>query len=224
MGNAIKFTSQGSVTLRVSALSHPPQPTTNHRFHARSAVQSTLHFEVEDTGPGIAPEELDIIFEAFTQTATGRKSLEGTGLGLPISRKFVQLMGGDISVCSTLGQGTNFQFDIAIGLASGAEISILQPTRRVIGIEAGQPEYRILVVDDVKESRLFLVKLLASVGFSVQDAANGQEAIDRWSAFQPHLIWMDMRMPVIDGYEATRRIKAMERERWGDGETGGWGD
>jgi CheY-like chemotaxis protein len=193
----------------VSALSHHPQHTTDNN-------QQTIHFEVEDTGPGIAPEELDIIFEAFTQTATGRKSLEGTGLGLPISRKFVQLMGGDITVRSTLGKGTNFQFDIAISLTSGAEIPILQPTRRVIGIEAGQPEYRILVVDDVKESRLFLVKLLASVGFSVQEAANGQEAIDQWSTFQPHLIWMDMRMPVIDGYEATRQIKAMERERWGD--------
>src|SRR5919202_6947283 len=211
LGNAIKFTASGGVTLRVrkaqtleDAHFAPLLPLRYREWgigngeeaqptpHCPLPTAYSLIFEVEDTGPGIAPEDREMMFEAFTQTATGRKSLEGTGLGLPISRKFVQLMGGDITVSSTLGKGTNFQFDIAISLTSGAEIPMLQPTRRVIGIQPGQPEYRILVVDDVKESRLFLVKLLASLGFSVQEAANGQEAMDQWSAFQPHLIWMDM--------------------------------
>jgi CheY-like chemotaxis protein len=176
-----------------------------------------LNFEVEDTGPGIAPEDIDIIFEAFTQTATGRKSIEGTGLGLPISRKFVQLMGGDITVSSTLGKGTIFKFDVEVSLSQTSDLQMLQPTRRIIGIAAGQPEYRILVVDDATESRLLLMKLLASVGFSVREAANGQEALDQWKLFQPHLIWMDMRMPVMDGYEATKHIKTEQQQRWGDG-------
>lgn len=211
VGNAIKFTQRGSVILRVtrshtSQISHP-----NGELSPRSLF---LLFEVEDTGPGIAPEDIDIIFEAFTQTATGRKSLEGTGLGLPISRKFVQLMGGDITVSSTLGQGTIFKFDVEVSLSQTADMPMLQPTRRVIGLDTGQPEYRILVVDDATESRLLLVKLLASVGFSVREAANGQDALDQWDIFQPHLIWMDMRMPMMDGYEATRQIKAKQQQKW----------
>jgi PAS domain S-box-containing protein len=222
LGNAIKFTQRGSVILRVTT-SHKSQVTNQNGELSPDSCLLTpvslfLNFEVEDTGPGIAPEDIDIIFEAFTQTATGRKSLEGTGLGLPISRKFVQLMRGDITVSSTLGQGTIFKFDVEVSLSQTAVIQMLQPTRRVIGLEAGQPEYRILVVDDATESRLLLVKLLASVGFSVREAANGQDALDQWHIFQPHLIWMDMRMPVMDGYEATRQIKAKQQQKWDTGD------
>lgn len=225
LGNALKFTSEGGVTLRVAAelkverLKVEGSPDNLLRAEGTELQLAnqppvTLHFEVEDTGSGIALEEIDVIFEAFTQTAAGRKSIEGTGLGLPISRKFVQLMGGDITVSSTLGQGTLFKFDIEASLSSASEIQILQPpTRRVIGLEGGQPKYRILAVDDVQESRLLLMKLLGSVGFLVEGAANGQEAVDKWNAFQPHLIWMDMRMPVMDGYEATKQIKALALER-----------
>ncbi|MBE9129575.1 response regulator, partial [Coleofasciculus sp. LEGE 07081] len=170
--------------------------------------QSVLIFEIEDTGPGIAPEEISTLFEAFVQTETGRQSLEGTGLGLPISRQFVQLMGGDITVSSTVGKGSVFKFDVEVERIGASEIETTQPTYRVIGLEPGQPDYRILVVDDRLESRLLLTKLLTSVGFSVQEAVNGQEAINLWSSWHPHLIWMDMRMPVMDGYEATKRIKA----------------
>lgn len=225
LGNAIKFTASGSVILQVSRNlkvegSHKLQV---EKFNIESYTPPsnlqpvTLYFTVEDTGPGIAPEDLNIIFEAFTQTATGRKSSEGTGLGLPISRKFVQLMGGDITVSSTLGKGTIFQFDVEVSLSAATEIPLLQPIRRVIGLEAGQPDYRILVVDDAPESRLLLVKLIAALGFSVQEAVNGQEALDQWNRFQPHLIWMDMRMPILDGYEATQQIKAREHERGKDG-------
>jgi signal transduction histidine kinase len=221
LGNAIKFTASGNVTLRVARELNVEdfQKLQVESLNVEGSTPSsnlqpvTLYFAVEDTGPGIAPEDLDIIFEAFTQTATGRKSSEGTGLGLPISRKFVQLMGGDISVSSTFGKGTIFQFDVEVSLSSVTEIPLLQPTRRVIGLEPGQPNYRILVVDDAPESRLLLVKLIAALGLSVQEAVNGQEALEQWNAFQPHLIWMDMRMPILDGYEATQQIKAREQER-----------
>jgi len=195
LGNAIKFTEHGTVTLRV---------------HSQSVENShhSLQFEVEDTGPGIAPEELDALFDPFVQTETGRKSQEGTGLGLPISQKFLELMGGDISVDSRLGKGTIFRFHIPIELAQAADIPTSQPIQRVIGLASNQPTYRILVVDDRWENRQVLMKLLKAVGFQVNEAANGEEAIRLWEEWNPHLIWMDMRMPVMNGYEATQKIKA----------------
>lgn len=203
LGNAIKFTSEGGVTLRVAIRqdSEEEKPTNEDN------KQRKLYFEIEDTGGGIAPSEMDNLFTAFLQTETGRKSLEGTGLGLPISRKFVQLMGGDITVSSILGEGSIFQFNIEVSLAEAVEMKTPQLTRRVISLAAGQSDYRILVVDDRKESRLLLMKLLTSVGFSVREGVNGEEAINIWSNWEPHLIWMDMRMPVMDGYEATKYIK-----------------
>ncbi|WP_341528224.1 PAS domain S-box protein [Nostoc sp. UHCC 0302] len=171
----------------------------------------SLTFEVIDTGPGIASEEINLLFEAFRQTETGRKSQQGTGLGLAISRKYVQLMGGEISVTSTVGEGSKFTFDIQIGLTAASEIQSNLTKSQVIGLAPTQTEYRILVVDDVRESRLVLEKILTSIGFAVQEAANGQEAIALWQEWQPHLILMDMRMPVMDGYEATRVIKEREQ-------------
>ena len=201
LGNAIKFTDTGKVILRVGMrdmgeriFPHPPH----------------LFFEVTDTGRGIAPQELDLLFEAFGQTETGRKSQQGTGLGLAISRKYVELMGGDISVSSIIGEGSKFAFDIQIGLATASEIQIKEIRRQVLSLAPAQSEYRILVVDDSTDSRLMLVKILTSIGFAVQEAANGTEAIALWQKWQPHLILMDMRMPIMDGYEATKIIKARE--------------
>ena len=191
VGNGIKFTAEGGVTVR-----------------GKTIDNSHLLFEIEDTGPGIATEEIDKLFEAFGQTETGRKSQQGTGLGLPISQKFVQLMGGNIRVSSILGQGTMFAFDLKISLADPSEVETTKAIPKVISLAPDQPEYRILAVDDRLESRMLLVKLLTSLGFSVREAANGQEAIAQWSSWSPHLIWMDMRMPVMDGYEATKQIKA----------------
>jgi len=170
--------------------------------------KSKIIFEVSDTGPGIALEEMDSLFEAFGQTEVGRNSQEGTGLGLPISRQFVRLMGGEIKVSSTIGRGTTFTFDVRVGLAEVARVETRQPARRAIGLAPGQPPCRILVVEDRAESRQLLVGMLESLGFEVCSAVNGQEAIVLWSTWQPHLIWMDMRMPVMDGYEATKQIKA----------------
>jgi CheY-like chemotaxis protein len=185
--------------------------------------QTTIHFEVEDTGPGVAAEEMDKLFTAFGQTETGSKLPQGTGLGLAISQTIVQLMGGNINVSSTLNRGTTFTFDIQVTLAEATEIKTSQQTRKVIGLAPNQPEYRILVVDDRPESRLFLLKLLKFMGFSVREAENGQEAIKIWSSYSPHLILMDMRMPVMNGYKATKQIKEKEREmaRGGDREDKG---
>ena len=193
LNNALKFTERGGITLRVK-----PNPDDSQ----------ILLFEIEDTGAGISPKELNTLFEAFTQTETGRKSAEGTGLGLPISRQFVQLMGGDITVSSQLDVGTTFKFQIVTEPALEEELQPQQSIQKVIGLEPNQPSYRILVVDDALENRQIVLKLLEPIGFEVKEASNGKEAIAVWQQWQPHLIWMDMRMPVMNGYEATERIKS----------------
>lgn len=193
LSNAIKFTQAGSVTL-----------------HASSPHSSILHFEVEDTGLGIDVTEIDTIFEPFIQTETGRNSYEGTGLGLSISREFIRLMGGEITVSSKLGQGTAFKFDVQIAPVDVDAIASRQPSYQVIGLEAGQPTYRILIAEDKLENRHLLVEILKPIGFEVREATNGQEAVSLCQSWVPHLIWMDMQMPVMDGYEATRQIKASD--------------
>jgi PAS domain S-box-containing protein len=210
LGNAIKFTSTGSVTLRVKIAEELGSWGAGENVHSNFPLHSnhlSLWFNVEDTGPGIAPEEIDILFQPFVQTKTGQKSIEGTGLGLPISRAFVRLMGGDISVSSTLGQGSIFTFDIKVTLVDSADIETTVASRRIIGLEPNQPKYRILIVEDIKQNRLLLVKLLAPLGFEVGEAIDGQEAVTMWQSWQPDLILMDMKMPVMDGYEATKRIR-----------------
>jgi signal transduction histidine kinase/CheY-like chemotaxis protein len=200
LSNAFKFTEEGGVALRVGIaddeLSNPKSEIRN------------LKFEIEDTGSGIAPAEMDTLFEAFTQTATGHRYHEGTGLGLPISRTFVQLMGGDLSVKSAVGRGTLFTFHICVTVVDAADLAQPETPRRVMALAPDQPTYRILIVDDRWENRQLLVKLLEPLGFALKEAVNGQEAITLWEQWEPHLIWMDMRMPVMDGYKATEQIKA----------------
>ncbi|MGB3405362.1 MAG: ATP-binding protein [Microcoleaceae cyanobacterium] len=203
LNNALKFTTEGGICVRVS--SHVNQ---NGKIPHEQTPKTTLSFEVEDTGPGIAPEELDSLFEAFVQTQTGQQAQEGTGLGLPISRKFIQLMGGEIQVQSQVNVGTIFKFRINAEKVNQNEVNTYTEKRRVIGLKSGQTQYRILAVDDKPLNRQLLVKLLVPLGFAVKEACNGQEAIEIWRDWNPDLIWMDMRMPVMDGYEATRRIKS----------------
>lgn len=202
VGNAIKFTEVGEVTLRCNY-----EKITNES----NTIKHKLYFEIQDTGVGIAPQEIDSLFDAFVQTASGRNSQEGTGLGLPISQKFVQLMGGKINIDSVLNEGTLFSFDIDINLPENVPIQKTQ-SQRIIGLESNQPEYRILVVDDKWESRLILINMLSPLGFEVQEAENGQQALKIWEKWHPHLIWMDMRMPILNGYDATREIRKQERE------------
>jgi len=221
VGNAVKFTNQGKVILQVAKLG------TNEAIASeeQDGVDSILSFEVSDTGPGIASEELDNLFEAFVQTETGRRSQDGTGLGMPISKRFVQLMGGDIRVESTYGKGTIVNFDIKVQMAKVSDVQPPQVKRRVIALAPNQPKYRILLADDKWESRHLMKNLLAPLEFEIREAENGQEAIALWQSWQPHLIWMDMQMPEMDGYEATQRIRALEQERGQEnGRTGGRDD
>ncbi|MCC3406175.1 MAG: PAS domain S-box protein [Microcoleus sp. PH2017_10_PVI_O_A] len=203
LNNAIKFTSQGGVSVQVKG--------GKRNLHKNSADEMpgrySLHFEVQDTGAGIAAEEIHQLFEAFVQTTTGKDSQEGTGLGLAISRQFVQLMGGEITVSSEVGKGALFQFDIQVHLVEASDIESKKALGRVVALEPNQPPYRLLIVDDKPLNRQLLVKLLSPLGFQLREANNGQEAVDIFRDWEPHLIWMDMRMPVMDGYEATKQIK-----------------
>jgi signal transduction histidine kinase/DNA-binding NarL/FixJ family response regulator len=194
MSNATKFTPAGGVALRV-----------------RRIGEARLAFEVTDTGVGIAAHELDQLGRLFVQAQAGRKSREGTGLGLLISRNFVQLMGGELKIASQEGCGTTVSFEVTLkpAAAGAAGDPGVRREYRVIGLEPGQPRYRILVADDRAEARQLLLRLLSGVGIEVREARNGEEAIEQWRQWAPHLILMDMRMPVMDGHEATRRIKAL---------------
>ncbi|MGE0086420.1 MAG: PAS domain S-box protein [Desulfococcaceae bacterium] len=194
LGNAVKFTSQGHIIIRIGY----------------SEKDFRLSAEVEDTGPGIAPEEMHLLFQPFGQTETGRKSTEGTGLGLPISKKYAELMGGEISAESQPGKGSIFRFHIRVQKAENGKILKKKPERRVIGLAPGQPVYRILIAEDNADNRSLLSSLLQSAGFEVCMAENGQEALELWKTASPHLILMDMRMPVMDGYEAVKIIRNSE--------------
>ncbi|ACK73438.1 multi-sensor hybrid histidine kinase [Gloeothece citriformis PCC 7424] len=196
LSNAIKFTPRGDILVDVQTLSQKP---------------ITLLFTVKDTGVGITPEELDILFDAFSQTQSGKNSQEGTGLGLAISRQFVELMGGELTVDSQIAVGTIFRFTLPVNVTEKSAIKPFNSLPPVIALEPHQPDYKILVVDDKQTNRQLLIKLLTSVGFTVKEACNGQEAIEIWESWQPHLIWMDMRMPIMDGYEATKFIKSIPK-------------
>ncbi len=172
-----------------------------------AASSCFLTFEISDTGPGIAANELNGLFEAFVQTKTGKESQEGTGLGLPISRNFVELMGGEMKVTSAVGVGTTFAFDTRISVINSWEIEGKKTAVQVISLAPNQPSYRILIVDDKPSNNLLLLKLLSPLGFELKEASNGQQAVEIWNDWEPHLILMDMRMPVMDGYEATKLIK-----------------
>ncbi len=200
VGNAIKFTSRGGVELQVTVTD-------------KGADELWLAVRVKDSGPGLSEEEQQKLFEPSRQTRGGLNIGEGTGLGLAISRKYAKLMGGDINVTSQPGEGTTFCFEIPMRWTDAA-IAIRRNTpSRVTHLSAGVAPPDILVVDDQLENRDSLMKLLAVVGFSVRGAENGATAIRSWEEHPPRLILMDVHMPVMDGLEATRRIKADPRGR-----------
>ncbi|MET0022880.1 MAG: ATP-binding protein [Sedimenticola sp.] len=199
LGNAAKFTRQGYFVLRATTL--PFSGDTD---------MLNLHLEVEDSGPGIEPEQLERIFNPFTQVGRSPISTKGTGLGLAITQSFVKLMGGNISVESTPGKGSIFSFDLPVILAEESQVtSQLADSKTVKGLQFGQPEWRILVVEDNADNRLLLTSLLNQIGFEVKEAENGEQAVELFKSWRPHLIWMDMRMPVMDGYAATPRIREL---------------
>jgi CheY-like chemotaxis protein len=188
---------------------------------AAPVAGSMLCCSVEDTGLGIEWGDLEHIFDAFYQTSHGKYVYEGTGLGLPISRNFVQMMGGELHVDSTPGCGSIFWFEIPIQVDKTNQVDIVDrveplPPHQATTPLPGQPAYRILVVEDEAYNRALLTRLLEMLGMEVRGALHGQEAIEYWKQWEPHIIFMDMRMPVMDGYEATRRIKALSKVKTPD--------
>jgi signal transduction histidine kinase/DNA-binding response OmpR family regulator len=194
LGNAVKFTEQGGITMRVAV-------------DDGIADTMRLAIEVQDTGVGIAEDELDKVFTYFEQTASGRAQKSGTGLGLAISRDFVRMMGGDITVTSKEGKGSTFRFEIDIKKGRKADIKTRGLRQRVMGLQPGQKIPRVLVAEDKSDSRRLLVKIIKIAGFQVEEAVNGKEAVEMFNQWRPDFIWMDIRMPVMDGLEATWRIK-----------------
>ena len=195
LGNAVKFTEKGGIAMRVAVKSN-------------SAGMMRLAVEVQDTGVGIAAEELEKVFEYFEQTEAGRKKQSGTGLGLAISREYARMMGGDITVSSRLEEGSTFHFEMEFQEGRKPDLQEKSRERRVVGLAPGQAVPRILVVEDREESRMLLVRLLDEVGFDVQEAENGAMGVEFCANWLPHFIWMDIRMPVMDGVEAVRCIRA----------------
>ena len=203
LGNAVKFTESGSITFRVKKIE-------NYQLKSENRTIFTLQFEVEDTGIGIADDQLDEIFSAFKQVGKHVRTVEGTGLGLTISRQLVQLMGGTLEVSSAEGQGTRFWFDLCFPEVTEWVVPQITSEQHITGFKyAGETVPKILVVDDKMSNRALLVNLLESLGFDVQEAVDGRDALQRSLAFHPDLILMDLIMPVMDGFEAIRQIRSV---------------
>jgi signal transduction histidine kinase/ligand-binding sensor domain-containing protein/DNA-binding response OmpR family regulator len=205
IGNAIKYTERGSVTVRLDAIEMDNQQ------------RVPLIIEVGDTGIGIAPEDQARIFDVFVQAGKA-STRKGTGLGLSITRQFAQMMGGKISVRSTPGEGSLFRVELPVEEAEESEVLAAHDDpnddkRQVVGLAPGQPEYRVLIVEDEKQNWLLLQRLLIDAGFHVRVAEDGAQGVDVFRTWQPHLIWMDLRLPVMGGLEAARAIRALDGGR-----------
>ncbi len=196
LSNAVKFTDEGGVTIRCAIDPIPQEPKHCH-----------IVIEVEDTGPGIDPARHAEIFEPFVQ-GIDESVRKGTGLGLSICNKYAEFMGGSIEIESEIGKGALFRVRLPGEIAKVAGVKISDDNKpRVIDLAPTQKTWRILVADDNRGNLLLLKSLLEEVGFFVLEAKNGKEAVEAFKKESPDLIWMDMRMPVMDGYEAVRQIR-----------------
>ena len=196
LGNAVKFTEEGGIAVRV-------------RVDRQGPTGPCLRVEVEDTGPGISADDQEKLFRHFEQTKTGQQAGTGTGLGLAISREFVRLMGGDITVNSHVGVGSIFVIRLPLKEGEAQAVQAKDNLRHVLWLQPGQKTCRVLIADDIEDNRQLLAQLLAPVGFEIRLATNGVEAVQEFEEWQPHLILMDFRMPVMDGHEAIHRIRGM---------------
>ncbi len=195
VGNGIKFTEKGGVTIR---------------FGSHKNDRLLLLIEVEDSGPGIGEEDRKRLFKPFVQLATSGEQ-KGTGLGLTITKQFVELMGGVITLDSRVGTGSLFRVELPVDVAETSDLAKPKSKRygEVVGLVPGQPRYRILVAEDQAESRILLKRLMSDIGLEVKEAENGLSCVERFKAWHPDLIWMDRRMPEMDGDEAARRIRQL---------------
>lgn len=200
--NGLKFTLKGQVILSVARIQN----------HPANGVTQMIQFKVQDTGIGIDKNNQDHIFELFAQVDPSRERQEGAGLGLPLSRRYVELMKGELTVTSEKDKGATFAFDIPVKVSISSIAGMQNKSSEVTGIQDSLSEKCILIVDDKWDNRRLLVKLLSPLGFKLEEARNGEEAISLWRKFNPDLIFMDIRMPVMDGKEATLKIKEEDRE------------
>ena len=218
LNNAVKFTEKGGITMRVTCVD---LPTDNK---AKPKDPGTVHvgFQIKDTGVGIAKSKLDQIFDPFIQDTAGIKSTEGTGLGLPISRKIARMMNGDIKVDSQLGQGSLFTLTVLLKACDDVTAHLKRSTQKSVRLQSnslgGGRNKRILIVDDHKSNRMLLSQMLTYLDFNISEADNGEEAVRLWkegyeNGLPPDLILMDNRMPVMDGMQATKIIKALAAEK-----------
>jgi two-component system sensor histidine kinase/response regulator len=200
IGNALKFTNQGGITIRVA----PHRPTTGDVIQPEHQL---VHFNVCDTGPGIEADLLDSLFDPFVKGSFKATDNPGSGLGLAISRDFVNLMGGELHAANGRRGGARLDFDIAVEVIQVPLTDKSAPRQRVVGAAPGKGGRRVLVVDDDPVSRFLLVQLLNVVDMDVKEAENGEQAVDLFHQWEPELVFMDIRMPVMDGLKATGVIK-----------------
>ena len=192
LSNAVKFTDAGKVSLQVS-----------------SPSQDRFAFVVIDTGSGISAEDQAVLFEPFQQGSAGVES-GGTGLGLTITKKQLELMGGDLQVESAPGQGSRFSFTVLLPPATGEVVDEGVASHAPVERLADGYQVRALVVDDVAQNRDVLTRLLERIGVDVDTVSGGQQALAQMDRLAPDIVFLDLRMPVMDGHEVLRRIRAQE--------------
>jgi signal transduction histidine kinase/CheY-like chemotaxis protein len=203
LNNAIKFTDEGNIVFKVGYVNdyHPLANDQGPR------TKNKLRFQVEDTGIGIPAEALEEIFSPFEQIGQHRRMIEGPGLGLPISRKLVQMMGGDLIVQSQVGGGSIFWFEVELPEVEDFSLAAKFEKRTVTGY-IGERR-KVLVVDDKQANRYLLANMLSLVGFAVLEAVDGQDCLNKAAEFKPDVILLDTKMPVMDGLEAMRRLREL---------------
>ncbi len=195
LGNAIKFTRSGVVRLEAA-----PCAATDG-----SPAPARFRFAVTDTGPGLEPADVERLFRPFSQAVTGRPPEQGAGLGLAISQHLVGLMGGRIEVTSRPGEGSRFEFSLPLAPAGSAAAPAA--VRRIVGYEG--PRLPVLLVDDLEINRRLLREFLEPLGFAVTEAGDGESALRAFAAAPVPLVLLDLRMPGMDGFELTRRLRAL---------------